>query len=100
VLSGESPLDAKLSAQLIRRLAGQKGDSSTSGHTDDLTHRELEVVRLVAEGKTNAEIAHALFISVGTVKVHVERIIDKLDVSDRTQAAVRAVELGYISSPS
>ena len=99
VLSGESPLDPKLSAQLIRRLASQKSESRPS-HTDELTQRELEVLRLIAEGKTNAEIAQSLFISVGTVKVHVERIIDKLGVSDRTQAAVRAVELGYVSSPS
>ena len=99
VLSGESPLDPKLSAQLIRRLAGQTRDARPA-HTDDLTQRELEVLRLVAEGKTNAEIAQSLFISVGTVKVHVERIIDKLGVSDRTQAAVRAVELGYIVPPS
>ncbi len=99
VLSGESPLDPKLSAQLIRRLATQSAAAPPS-HGDELTHRELDVLRLVAEGKTNAEIAHQLFISVGTVKVHVERIIDKLGVSDRTQAAVRAVELGYINSPS
>ena len=99
VLSGESPLDPKLSAQLIRRLASQTRESRPA-HTDELTHRELEVLRLIAEGKTNAEIAQTLFISVGTVKVHVERIINKLDVSDRTQAAVRAVELGYITPPA
>lgn len=99
VLSGESPLDPKLSAQLIRRLASRTRESSAA-RGDEPTHREMEVLRLVAEGKTNAEIAHSLFISVGTVKVHVERIIDKLGVSDRTQAAVRAVELGYINSPS
>lgn len=99
VLGGESPLDPKLSAQLIRRLASRTRDTSAA-HGDELTHREVEVLRLVAEGKTNAEIAASLFISVGTVKVHVERIIDKLGVSDRTQAAVRAVELGYLSSPS
>jgi DNA-binding NarL/FixJ family response regulator len=99
VLRGESPLDPKLSAQLIRRLASRTRDSSAA-HGDELTHREVEVLRLVAEGKTNAEIAASLFISVGTVKVHVERIIDKLGVSDRTQAAVRAVELGYLNSPS
>ncbi len=99
VLSGESPLDPKLSAQLIRRLANQSAREPAS-HSDELTHRELDVLRLVAEGKTNAEIAGLLFISVGTVKVHVERIIDKLGVSDRTQAAVRSVELGYINSPS
>jgi NarL family two-component system response regulator LiaR len=101
VLSGESPLDPKLSAQLIRRLAGQTPPKEQPArHGDNLTQRELEVVRLVAEGKTNAEIAHSLFVSVGTVKVHVERIIDKLGVSDRTQAAVRAVELGYLTPPT
>lgn len=97
VLDGESPLDSKLSAQLIRRLAGQTPAKDRAVRTtDDLTPRELEVLRLVAEGKTNAEIGQALYVSAGTVKVHVERIIDKLGVSDRTHAAVRAVELGYL----
>jgi DNA-binding NarL/FixJ family response regulator len=101
VLNGESPLDPKLAAQLIRRLAGQTSPKEEPArHGDNLTQRELEVVRLVAEGKTNHDIAQALFVSVGTVKVHVERIIDKLGVSDRTQAAVRAVELGYLIPPS
>jgi DNA-binding NarL/FixJ family response regulator len=101
VLSGESPLDPKLAAQLIRRLAGQTPPKlEPAKHGDNLTQRELEVLRLVAEGKTNHDIAQALFVSVGTVKVHVERIIDKLGVSDRTQAAVRAVELGYLIPPS
>jgi DNA-binding NarL/FixJ family response regulator len=101
VLSGESPLDPKLAAQLIRRLADQTAPKDEPArHGDNVTQRELEVLRLVAEGKTNAEIAHNLFISVGTVKVHVERIIDKLGVSDRTQAAVRAVELGYLTPPT
>src|SRR5437763_4572282 len=99
VLTGESPLDPKLSAQLIRRLAGQApAKQRPASRGDDLTPRELEVLRLVAEGKTNAEIGQSLFVSVGTVKVHVERIIDKLGVSDRTQAAVRAVELGYLKA--
>src|ERR1700716_1657927 len=98
VLSGESPLDPKLAAQLIRRLDGQRPPKEQPAkHCDNLTQRELEVLRLVAEGKTNHDIEQALFVSVGTVKVHVERIIDKLGVSDRTQAAVRAVELGYLT---
>ena len=96
VLSGESPLDPRLAAQLIRRLASHAKDQPPVRHGDALTPRELEVLRLVAEGKTNAEIAQTLYVSVGTVKADVERIIDKLGVSDRTQAAVRAVELGYI----
>ena len=101
VLSGESPLDPKLAAQLIRRLAHQTPPKDQPArHGDELTQRELDVLRLVAEGKTNAEIAQSLFVSVGTVKVHVERIINKLGVSDRTQAAVRGVELGYLTPPS
>src|SRR5438105_9981530 len=101
VLNGESPLDPKLAVQLIRRLAHQTPPKDQPAkHGDELTQRELDVLRLVAEGKTNAEIAQSLFVSVGTVKVHVERIINKLGVSDRTQAAVRGVELGYLTPPS
>jgi DNA-binding NarL/FixJ family response regulator len=102
VLGGESPLDPKLAAQLLKRLAGgieeRGGSQRATGPGVDLTPRELDVIRLVADGKTNAEIAHALFVSVGTVKIHVERIISKLGVSDRTQAAVRAAELGLLRS--
>jgi DNA-binding NarL/FixJ family response regulator len=58
-----------------------------------LTPRETDVLRLLVEGKTNREIAEDLVISAGTVKIHVQHIIAKLGVSDRTQAAVRAIEL-------
>lgn len=61
-----------------------------------LTSREVEVLRLLAQGLTNREIAESMAFSVGTAKVNVERIIDKLDVSGRTQAAVRAFELGLL----
>ena len=99
VLGGESPLDQRLSVMLLRRMAEEtRAPAAPSRPT--LTPREQEVLRLVAEGKTNAAIAQQLFVSVGTVKVNVERIIDKLGVSDRTQAAVRAIELGLISPPS
>jgi DNA-binding NarL/FixJ family response regulator len=59
-----------------------------------LTSREREVLQLVAQGQTNGEIAEHLVLSAATVKFHVEHIIGKLGVADRTQAAVRAVELG------
>jgi DNA-binding NarL/FixJ family response regulator len=62
-----------------------------------LTPRELEVLRLLTAGYTNQQIAQELVISRGTAKVHVERIIRKMNVSDRTQAAVRAIELGLTS---
>jgi DNA-binding NarL/FixJ family response regulator len=62
-----------------------------------LTPREQEVLRLIAQGQTNGEIAETLVVGVGTVKFHVENIIAKLGVADRTQAAVRAVELRLLS---
>jgi DNA-binding NarL/FixJ family response regulator len=64
---------------------------------DALTPRETEVLGLLTTGRTNQQIAQTLTISKGTAKVHVERIIRKLGVSDRTQAAVRAIELGFTS---
>jgi PAS domain S-box-containing protein len=63
---------------------------------DSLTPREVEILRLLARGRTNREIANEVVFSVSTVKNHVQHIIAKLGVSDRTQAAVRAVELGLI----
>ena len=60
---------------------------------EPLSERELEVLRLVAQGMSNGEIAQRLVVSVGTVKTHVHSIIDKLDVNSRTQAVVRAKEL-------
>jgi DNA-binding NarL/FixJ family response regulator len=65
---------------------------------DHLTRREFEVLHQLAQGKTNRQIADNLSIGAGTVKTHVEHIIAKLQVSDRTQAAVRAFELGLLSN--
>jgi DNA-binding NarL/FixJ family response regulator len=59
-----------------------------------LSAREVEVLRLVARGQTNQQIAENLLISVSTVKKHVRQVISELGVSDRTQAAVRAIESG------
>jgi two-component system NarL family response regulator len=62
----------------------------------DLTQRELEVLRLVAAGKSNREIGADLFITEGTVKAHVNNILSKLDVSDRTQAVTTALKRGLV----
>jgi DNA-binding NarL/FixJ family response regulator len=97
VLAGETLLEPRLAEQLLRRLAGESRDD-VAVPAESLTAREREVLQLVAQGKTNPEIADALAVSVATVKVQVERIIDKLGVSDRTQAAVRGVELGLVTS--
>ena len=93
VLRGESSLPDEMTAQLLQRLAHQT-TAPAARSAERLTPREQEVLRLLATGKTNREIAAVLVLSPGTVKIHVERIIAKLGVSDRTQAAVRAVTLG------
>jgi two-component system response regulator DegU len=113
VLSDESPLSQELSALLLRRLImekqeGPQQDTATSRRPPEerpappflaapLAPREEEVLRLVAWGQTNREIARNLFVSTSTVKKHVRRIMDKLGVSDRTQAAVRGTELGLLA---
>jgi DNA-binding NarL/FixJ family response regulator len=65
-----------------------------------LSPREREVLQLLTRGRTNREIAGNLTLSVSTVKIHVVHILAKLGVSDRTQAAVRAIELGLVHSTS
>jgi DNA-binding NarL/FixJ family response regulator len=96
VLRGESLLNPTVSNQLLRRLISEV-TAPSEPTSKRLTTREIGVLKLIAQGKTNAEIARDLNISPGTVKVHVERIISKLGVSDRTQAAVRAVAMGLVT---
>jgi len=105
VLDGETPLNGELAMQLLVRLADGTGRSVEPGpgpaakrreehFLSQLTPRELDVLRLLAGGKTNREITQDLHLSLSTVKTHLEHIMVKLEVSDRTQAALRAVELG------
>jgi DNA-binding NarL/FixJ family response regulator len=103
-LNGESPLNQELATRLLRRLAEEKQQKPYTTPSkqreplsEALTPRETEVLTLLTTGRTNQQIAQTLTISKGTAKVHVERIIRKLGVSDRTQAAVRAIELGLTS---
>jgi LuxR family maltose regulon positive regulatory protein len=63
---------------------------------EPLTERELDVLRLIAQGLTNQEIADVLFISVNTVKTHAKHIYDKLNVRNRAQATIRATELDLL----
>jgi DNA-binding NarL/FixJ family response regulator len=95
VLQGESVLNGDVAASLIKRLIDEMSHPAALP-AEQLTAREHEVLELLAQGHTNREIAHQLNVSVGTVKVHVEHIIGKLNVTDRTQAAVRAVSLGLL----
>src|SRR5215216_2990800 len=72
------------------------GQSRGAAQMGNLTPREVEVLRLLSQGQTNPQIAQNLLVSRGTVKIHVQHIISKLGVSDRTQAAVRAIEAGLL----
>ena len=78
--------------------AGSGGSRRSRGteQMENLTPREVEVLRLLSQGQTNPQIAKNLLVSRGTVKIHVQHIISKLGVSDRTQAAVRAIESGLL----
>jgi DNA-binding NarL/FixJ family response regulator len=111
VVDGESSLNQDLAMYVIQHLGGEatqetKPPSGSQPHRPpdqlphSLTKRELEVLRLLAQGQTNQEIAQGLVVSPLTVKTHVQRIIVKLGVSDRTQAAVRAAELGLLAPES
>jgi len=96
---GGAIVDPSMLPQLLGRMsammATQPAEASCAGLVD-LTERELEVLRLVADGRTNQEIAADLVIGATTVKTHVQNILQKLNVSDRTQAAVYAVRCGLI----
>ena len=65
---------------------------------NSLTQREQEILALVAAGKTNQEIAELLHIATGTVRVHVHAMLQKLEVRDRTQAAVLAIQKGLVAA--
>lgn len=98
VAAGEEALNSAVSARLLRRIA----DRSNAGAppSDALTNRERQVLGLVAGGFSNREIGEKLGITAGTVKTHVERLIAKLGVADRTQAAVRGIALGLVAQPA
>ena len=112
-LSGELPIDPALGCELLRHLYTQtRPEEPIADPTDpsgspveqraqqehpllaSLTPREEEVLSLIARGQTNQQIANNLHVSLYTVKSHVRRLMNKLKVSDRTQAAVLAIELG------
>jgi LuxR family maltose regulon positive regulatory protein len=91
-------IQRNLRPEYARRLlnlieADAPGKAEPAGMTEALTEREAEVLRLLAAGRSNQEIAESLVISVSTVKTHITRVYGKLDVASRTQAIVKAQEL-------
>jgi DNA-binding NarL/FixJ family response regulator len=96
-VEGKSFVDPAVAGKLLIQVASQRAQPPTL-ITDKLTAREVDVLRLLARGLSNADIAARLHLSEGTVRNHVSGILAKLDVSDRTQAAVIAIQHGLGST--
>jgi DNA-binding NarL/FixJ family response regulator len=96
---GESILDPSVAAKVVQefsRVSSLVTATSSEVLPEPLSEREIELLRLIASGQSNKEIAEALFITEGTVKNHITHILGKLSVRDRTQAAIKAREIGLI----
>jgi len=92
--AGEAVLHPRVAARVVRELHGARRDEPNVYR--ELSDRELEVLKLIAEGLSNAEISDRLFISEKTTKSHVSNILGKLHLADRTQAAVYAWREGVV----
>jgi DNA-binding NarL/FixJ family response regulator len=96
VASGEALLSPSITRRLIEDYARRPPARERPAALGELTQRELEVLRLIARGLPNAEIARTLFVGDATVKTHISRIFAKLDLHDRAQAVVVAYESGLV----
>jgi DNA-binding NarL/FixJ family response regulator len=98
VAGGDALLEPAATRRLIEAYVSGPAEAGPSAATlpDDLTSREIELLGLIADGSTNAEIAERLVISPLTVKSHVSRILTKMDARDRTQLVVMAYESGLV----
>jgi NarL family two-component system response regulator LiaR len=90
---GEPILESQVASKMMSRFRQQQ---LASAPHEQLTKREMEVLQLIAKGKSNQEVADALFIGIKTVKFHVTNVLDKLEVEDRTQAVIYAYENGIV----
>ena len=91
---GEAVLDARVAARIVQELQGIRKEEVNP--FTELSEREFDVLRLIAAGKSNAEIAEGLVISENTVKTHIGNMLKKLHLDDRTQAAVYAWQEGIV----
>jgi NarL family two-component system response regulator LiaR len=92
-MHGKSYIDPVVAGKVLGQVASKQAEPHTL-ITQKLTAREVEVLRLIAHGFANAEIADQLHLSEGTVRNHVSALFDKLEVSDRTKAAIIAIRYG------
>ncbi|PKI01445.1 response regulator transcription factor [Glaciecola sp. 33A] len=94
--AGKTLIQPAITERLIQGLQGIKGDFESSEIPEPLSQRETEILRLMASGCSNREMAESLFKSEGTIKNQVSSILAKLGVRDRTRAVLKAIELGLI----
>lgn len=94
--AGGHLIQPAVTATLVRRLARHQPEFERHDRPPPLTPRELDVLRMVANGHSNREIAELLFLAEGTVKNHISSILGKLGVRDRTRATLRAISLGLM----
>ena len=99
VAAGDAIIAPAVTRRLIERFAGQTRPDRKPRDLTGITDREREVLRLVGLGMSNAEIAAALYISGGTVKTHVARLLAKLGARDRVQLVITAYEAGLVTAP-
>jgi NarL family two-component system response regulator LiaR len=95
VHKGEPTLHSSIAQKLLKEISHSDGEGPVS--PDPLTDREVEVLKLIARGLSNQEIAETLVVSVATVYTHVSRVLDKLHLASRTQAALYALREGLAS---
>ena len=101
VAAGEAVIAPSLMRTVVEqaRRSGAAGTPTPVPGLDDLTDRELQVLRQLASGRSNAEIAEALYLSEATVKTHLGRVLTKLGVRDRVQAVIAAFRAGLADEP-
>jgi DNA-binding NarL/FixJ family response regulator len=99
-MSGDALLAPQITRRLLDRFIQRPPPSSTvPPELSELTPRELDVLRLIAGGNSNAEIATTLFLSEATIKSHVNHLLTKLRLRDRVQAVALAYRTGYMDAP-
>ena len=98
VACGEAALTRAMAARLLKSVAWHSTNPDEAAQT--LTDREIDVLRLVAQGASNPQIAGTLCITVNTVKVHLRNILEKLQLANRTQAATFALQNGLVPNPA
>lgn len=91
-MNGSIILPGRIAAKITSRLSQ---NTAPSVHTEDFTQREVDIIRLMASGKSNGEIAQTLYLTVGTVKNYISQIYMKMNVSDRANAVIAFKKMGF-----